>query len=165
MKKITALLVTLLIACTIYAQDFTPLQNITFATADECRTYDSKALQAANYILTTPIDNSNVNRLSSMSFLIKWMMATADYTFEINGNITKFGKEGDRLLGVYAAGMTKFCMENKDKAKDRKEVELAAMHGLAVYAANESNNVKLDKDLKKLIAADKEGKLKEYLKL
>lgn len=165
MKKISALLVTLLVTCSIYAQDFTSLANLNITTAEQCRTYDNKALEAANYILTTAIDGTNNNRFGAMSFLVKWMSSTPDYTFEIGGTVTKMGKKDDFLLAVYMAGMVKFCMENKDKAKDKKEVELAAMHTLAVYAANESNNVKLDKDLKKLIAADKEGKLKEYLKL
>lgn len=165
MKKTIALLLTLFITCNIYAQDFTSLADVNITTAEQCRTYDSKALEAANYILTTAIDGTNNNRFGAMSFLIKWMTATPDYTFELGGAVAKMGKKDDFLLAVYMSAMVKFCMENKDKAKDKKEVELAAMHALAVYAANEANNVKLDKDLKKLIAADKEGKLKEYLKL
>jgi len=165
MKK-TLLLAILFLAHTVtFAQDFRSLADIKFATAEECRTYNSKALEAANFILSTPVNSADANRLSAMSFLIKWMMATADYSFELNADVTKYGKDDDMLLGVYMASLTKFVMDNSDKGKDSKEITYGAMKLFADYCATESNNVQSNKKLKKLLEANKEGKLREYLKL
>jgi len=165
MKKTLLLALLLLTNTLIFAQDFRSLADIKFATAEECRTYNAKALEAANHILSTPVNGSDVNRLSAMSFLIKWMSATADYSFELGAEITKYGKEEDMLVGVYMACLTKFSMDNPDKAKDSKEVKLGATKLFADYCANSSNNVRTNKALKKLLEANAEGKLKEYLKL
>ncbi|RXK59425.1 hypothetical protein ESA94_14930 [Lacibacter luteus] len=165
MKKPLLLAILFLANTTIFAQDFRPLADIKFATAEECRTYNSKALEAADFILSTPVNGSDVNRLSAMSFLIKWMTSTADYTFELNADVTKYGKEEDMLLAVYMACLTKFVMDNADKGKDSKEITYGAMKLFADYCANEKNNVQSNKRLKKLLDANKEGKLKEYLKL
>lgn len=72
MRKLTFLALTLVCTKFISAQDFSSLQNIEIKTKEECRSYDSKALECANYILSTP-NGSDMNRLYASSFIIKWM--------------------------------------------------------------------------------------------
>ncbi len=165
MKKFLTVTFALFFTAVSFCQDFRPLADIKFATAEECRTYNAKALEASNLILSTPVNKNDLNRLSAMSFLIKWMSATADYSFELSAEITKYGKEDDMLVGVYMACLTKFSMDNPDKAKDSKEVKLGATKLFADYCANSSNNVRTNKALKKLLEANAEGKLREYLKV
>jgi len=166
MKPTIFLIAFFLTTVTLSAQDFNKLANIIeFKTGDECRSYDSSALQCANYVLATPNNEDDNNRAIAMRFLIIWMMATPDYSFALDGNVTKLGSKKDNILGVYMASMLKYSMEHKDKASDQKDVAINTYHMVAEYCNNSANNIKPDKDLKKLIEADKNNTLKDYLKL
>ncbi len=163
MKQILLLTTCFIIAHTAMAQDFYKLKDVEFKTGSETKAYDSAALQSANYILTSPRDNAN--SLYATSFLLNWMTATPDFTFTFSGPIVKLGDKSDVLTGVYVAAMTKYCMENKDKASDQNEVAINTYHLLAQYCANPAYGVKQEKDVKKLIEADKNGTLKAYLNI
>lgn len=166
MKTTIFLIAYFFVSLTLSAQDFNKLANIVeFKTGDECRSYDSSALQCANYVLLNPNNAGDNNRAIAMRFLIIWMMATPDYNFALDANVAKLGSKKDNLVGIYMASMLKYCMEHKDNASDQKDVAINTYHILAEYCSNPANNIKPDKDLKKLIEADKNNSLKEYLKL
>jgi hypothetical protein len=146
------------------AQDFTRYKDVELKTAEDCRNYDSVALQSADYLLSTPVDE-NLNRLAATQFLIKWMAATPDYSFSLDAKVSKYGDKDDFILAVYMAALTHHAFENKDAAADSTAFIVSAFHTLAVYCSNPDNHVKLDKNLKKLIDADKNDKLIEYIGL
>jgi hypothetical protein len=91
------------------------------------------------------------------------MSGTPDYTFTLEAVATKIIKGNDELLGVYMACMTKFCLENKSSANDEKLVKLNSIKLLLAYCENESNNMKMTKQLKKLSEANKKGELEKEL--
>jgi hypothetical protein len=162
MKKICLLLSFSSFTLFLSAQDFTKYNDVELKTNEDCRDYDSVALECASYILSTPVD-ANANRLSAIQLLFKWMTATPDYSFSLDGKVSKYGSKEDFILAVYMAALTKYALENKQMASDANAVALNAFHTLAVYCNDSNNHVKPDKDLKKLIEADKNGTLKDYL--
>jgi tellurite resistance protein len=91
------------------------------------------------------------------------MTGTPDYTFSLGGNISKAVANNEDLLGVYMAAMAKYALENSAVAKDEKKVNLEATKMMLAYCEDEKNNVKLNKTLKKMIEANKEGKLESML--
>jgi hypothetical protein len=125
---------------------------------------DDAALQAANYLFSTPLDKNSMDRLKSMQYIIKWASGTPYYTFEIDQQSIKFAKKDNDLLALYMAAMTKFVLENKADAKDQEKIKLNAVKTIIAYAKDEKNNVKMNSELKKAIAADDKGELAEYLK-
>lgn len=163
MKQITCF-VLLLASLAAKAQDFSELKDIQFSTAEECRVYDSKALECANYLLGTAYSKDDAKRLLATSFIIKWMTATADYHFSLDKPVMQLSQKNDAVLALLMAAMTKFVLENKEKANDGGLVLQSSVKMLIDYCKNESNNIKLTKELKKAIKADEEGKLAEYLK-
>jgi uncharacterized protein YqkB len=124
---------------------------------------DNAALQAANYLLSTPLDKNSVDRLRAVQYVLKWMSGTPDYTFDIDERAAKFTKKDSDLLGLYLAAMTKFVLEDKASAKDQNKIKLNALKSVAAYAKDKANKVKLNSELKKIIAADEQGQLAEYL--
>jgi hypothetical protein len=124
---------------------------------------DNAALQAANYLLSTPLDKNSVNRLRAVQYVLKWMSGTPNYTFDIDERAAKFTKKDTDLLGLYLAAMTKFVLEDKASAKDQNKIKLNALKSVAAYAKDKANKVKLNSELKKIIAADEQGTLAEYL--
>ena len=164
MKK----LLLLLVAFPVYAatsQDFSGLREISFTTAEECRAYDGKALECSQYILNTPFDENDRNRLLATQFVLSWMEATADFKFSIGTSIIDLTGTNAHMFGLAMAAMTKFSLENKEKAKDEKAVTLNSVKMVLEYCKKSENNLKPNKELKRAIKADEEGKLLEYLKL
>ena len=128
-------------------------------------TADNAALQASNFVLSTPLEKNNLDRLKSLQYIIKWMSGTPGYSFTLDGQATKFAKNNDDLLGLYMAAMTKYVLENKADAKDQNKIKLNAVKLIIAYAKDEKNKVKINSELKKAIEADNKGQLSEYLKI
>ena len=145
------------------AQDYSNLKDFVLKDKADYPKAEAKVLECAKYILTTPLDEKNANRLYSLQFIIRWMEGTPDYSFGIDESIMKVSKSNQSLLGVYMACMTQYVLENKENSKDQKGIKYNAMLMLISYAENINNKVEINKELKKMIKAKKEDKLKEYL--
>lgn len=124
---------------------------------------ETAALKAADFLLTTPNEKDNLDRLKSLQYLIKWMSGTPDYSFSLGDPITKFIKKNEDVLGLYMAAMAKYVLENKADAKDEKKVKLKSVKLLIDYVKDEKNNIKIKGELKKAVEADDKGQLAEYL--
>lgn len=148
-----------------YSQDYSNLKDVVLKDKKDYPKVEDKVLECSNYILNTPMDYKNLNRLNSLQFLMRWMDGTPDFTFNIDETIGRATKSDQLLLGVYLACMTKFVLENRDKAKDEKDVKYNSIVMLLNYCEVPNNKVDLNRELKKMIKAKKEDKLKEYLKL
>jgi hypothetical protein len=86
MKKNFLLIAFVFAVSFVSAQDFTQLIDIEIKTAEQCRSYDSSAWQCANYIIDNPNKAEDINRLSAITFLMKWMASTPDYNFLLDAN-------------------------------------------------------------------------------
>jgi len=165
MKKLIApLLVLSLNFC--YSQALPDFDEIRLVTPDDFKEAESTVKQAADYMLSTPFDKNDLNRVKSLQFLIKWMSGTPDYSFTLDVVVDKIIKGSDDMLGLYMACMTKFCFENKESSKDDDVVRVGSVKFLLEYCENESNTIKMTKQLRKLSEANKKGELeKELMKM
>ena len=167
MKKRLLSLLTLLLAFCTYtqAQDFSALESLNFKSKEDYKLYEPQVQECASYILAKPADDNDPNRQIALQMLVKWMTGTPDYTFEVDGTFAKLMEKNEALLGLYFASMTKFVLENNDKATDKNEVKYNSYMLLLSYCENSENKVKQTKELKKAIAAKNKGELKAYLKI
>ncbi|HMF70275.1 MAG TPA: hypothetical protein VK616_02310 [Flavitalea sp.] len=147
-----------------FSQIQTNFDNIKLEQAADYRAADSIALGASTYLLSTPFAEDNIGRLKSLSFVIRWMTGTPDYSFTLDEVAGKIVKGNDNLLGLYMAAMTKYSLENKESSKDQKLVKLNALTSLLNYCEDVNNNVKMTKQLKKLSEAKAKGQLEQSLK-
>ena len=149
-----------------FAQTLPDYSTIKLETKEDYNsTANEAALQAATYILSSPIDNKNNDRLKSIVYVIKWMQGTPDYNFTLDEQATKFAKKNDDHQGLYMAAMVKYVLENKADSKEQNKIKLNSVKLVVTYSKDSKNNVKLNKELKNLIDADDKGQLAEYLKL
>lgn len=125
---------------------------------------NSAALQASSYLLSTPLGMENPGRQQSLTYLIKWMSGSPDYSFELDDTAVNLCENDKELIGIYMAAMAKFVLENKSEAKNTSAIKLQAVRLFVKYANDSNNKVKLTKAIKKAIKADKNGSLEEYLK-
>lgn len=164
--KFAIVFITILsLSCICYGQDYSNLQDIVLKDKSDYPQAENKVLECAKYIISTPVDDNNLNRLYAVQFLIRWMVGTPEYTFNMDEIVNKITKSNQNLLGIYLACMTNFVLENKEKAKDDKEVKYNSILTFLNYCETNGSNVKINREVKKMIRAREEGKLKEYLKL
>jgi len=166
MKKIAFGLLFGLVSSVTFAQTIPDFDAIKLNKKEDFNaTADDAALQASNFLLSTPLEKDNLDRLKSLQYIIKWMSGTPDYMFELDEQATKFAKKNEDLLGLYMAAMTKYVLENKADSKDQSKIKLNAVKSVVVYAKDEKNKVKINGELKKAIEADANGQLSAYLKI
>ncbi len=137
--------------------------NIKLGNKEVCTAAEPAAIQACTYMLSTPYEKNDLARLKSLSFIIKWMSATPDFSFTIDETATKSMKGNDDLIGLYLAAMTKYSLENREAAKDKNKVKLNAVTLVLNYCEDEKNKMKMPKALKKLSEAKAKGELEKAL--
>ncbi len=145
-----------------FAQNSSKYDNILLTTANECRKAEPQVMLASDYVYSTPIDKKNFNRTNAISFIMKWMSGTSDFSFILDETIKKVTYNDKDLVGVYIACLAKYALE-KGKGVDREDLKLNSYLMLAKYCEDPANNYKPRGEIKKLIEAKNQGKLKEYL--
>jgi hypothetical protein len=164
MKKITFVFLLLLFGQLSFGQSLPDFSSLKLEKREDFNAAANEAaLQAANYILSSPVDNKNNDRLLSVVYVIKWMEGTPEYSFTFGGSELKFIKKNDDLLPLYMAAMVKYVLENKADSKDQSKIKLNASKMVIIYSKDPKNNVKITKELKKMMEADDKGTLAEYL--
>lgn len=164
MKQLLFSIIAFMVLGTTNAQTIPNYSDITLETEkDYNESADNAALQAANYLFSTPLDEKNLDRIQSAQYLVRWMLGTPAYQFELDAAAIKFTKDNADLLTMYMAAMSKFVLENKADANDKNKIKLASLKMIADNARDPKNKVKMNKQLRKLIDAEKKGKLTEYL--
>jgi len=147
------------------AQDYSKLKDIELKEKKDFAMAEDKILECSKYILTTPMDEKNTNRNNALQFMFRWMDGTPDYTFTLDETLGKLAETSDALLGVYMACMCRYVLENKDKAKDEKDVKYNSVLMLIDYSRDPNNKVEINGELENLIKAKDEHRLKEYIKV
>ncbi len=164
MKNI--LIILLLFAWTgINAQKHSPYANIRLETDKDYSDAQKSVLQAANFILSLPVNKENTSKSEAMHFLVDWMKGTPDYMFPLNEPIAKISNENPELLIIFMACMTRYVLENPgDKSPEENEINYNGFLIFSDYCNEPKNKVEIRGELKNLIKARKDGNLKDYLK-
>lgn len=147
-----------------WSQDLLGFESISRNDRSDFRNAEPKALEAANFLLNTPLVESKADREKAMKYMIMWMEGTPDYTFYIDNNIGSFTRSSNTLLVVYMACQTKNSLENPFLGNNRDELKYKSVEMYMDYCLNPSNNVKIFRQLERLVKARDKGKLKEYIK-
>jgi len=120
------------------------------------------ARKAVDYILSTPADTTNATRIAAEQYLITWMRETdSTYIYATSldmGNILNENKEQGY---VFWAAMAEAIMN--DKEHNTENAVKYASKKLVAYANNKHNKLQPGQHLTEMIAADKKGKLNEYV--
>jgi hypothetical protein len=147
------------------AQDYSRLKDIEMKDKEDFVKAEDKVMECTKYILTTPMDDENTNRINALQFMLRWMDGTPDYTFSLDETVGKLAQTSDALLGVYMACMCRYVLENKEKAKDEKDVKYNSVLLLIDYSKDPNNKVEITGEIENLIRAKDEHRLKEYIKV
>lgn len=161
MKKLFILLF-LLVSIVANSQNTSQYDNILLNNAADYRKAEPQVVLASDYVYSTPIDKENINRTNAISFIIKWMSGTSDFSFTMDEATYKIANSDKEVLGVYFSCLVKYAL-SKGKGVDREDLKYNSFVLLANYCENPENNYKPRGEIKKLIEAKNQGKLREFL--
>jgi hypothetical protein len=161
MKKLLFIFILIATANRLFAQDLPPLDQYKFDKDADYKRADSVILQTANFLLSTPIDQNIPNRQKAGHFVMQWMEGTPEYTFSLDQNAIKYLSDNVDLMLLYMTSMAKYALEAQ--SNDPKITTLNGVKILLTYVQQPANNVKKDKNLKRLVEANDKGDLEEVL--
>lgn len=165
MKTIKSLflLLSLTVSFCVFAQDYSGLKDIPLKEKADYKAAEPLVKECADFVLTHSVYYTNPQGLNAVQFVYRWMEGTPDYMFSLDDSLLKVWEQDKYIVGVYICCMVKYCLENPDKAKDAKDVELNATIIFLDYAERPDSGVKMTGALKKVMKARKSGKLSEFL--
>ena len=145
-------------------ENFDQLPTVELKNEIDSRLAEPQILVCNNYILSTPIDTKNQNRILATIFVRKWLDKTPNYIFHVDKDVAKILDKEGNVLDVFIAAMTKFAIENPEQGNDPQAVTLYAWNTTLDYIANKANNIKQTGEMKKMIKAKNNDTLNSLLK-
>ncbi len=148
------------------AQNFEIPSNYKFEKAEDFTTYEPQVKECINWLLETPLNTNENKRLHANKFFVEYVISSPFVTIELNSKITPFTKKNPDLLVAFMAAWAKNTLDNKSLKDDVVAGSLAGLRGtIAFYQMNlAAKSIKKVKDLDRIIAIDKKGKLEEWVK-
>ncbi|MBN2165340.1 MAG: hypothetical protein JW717_03590 [Marinilabiliaceae bacterium] len=134
-----------------YSQDFSKLDSVELTDYEHYKNAEPKVLECCEYLLAKPFDKKDENREFASKFLIRWMEGTPEYTFEIDATAEVLTEKKAELLQIYLAAMTKVYLTTKDGRVTKDKMNEQTVETFINYCVNEGNELKLSKELKKII--------------
>lgn len=151
----------LLISSVAVGQDF-QVPETQPSTKDEFIKSEKDFIAAAKWLENTALGKENATRKKLNAWIIVWVTNSPTVTETMYAGIIKpFDKNSD-LLGVFMAGYGRYVLENNYDG-DVFKGNLAGIKAV-INCVNLGGDIKKDKNLTKLLEADKEGKLDEWVK-
>lgn len=130
------------------SHDFSQLSNVQFNCRADYSKAERKVLECANYLTSTPLDGSNVNRGHAETFLLLWMNGTSDFTFNISKAVGKIIESNISLLSTYIAFFAKYVILNRGKSEDEEDICKNVIILLLDYCRNHKISIVLSDLLK-----------------
>ncbi|MBL7697493.1 MAG: hypothetical protein JNK79_05025 [Chitinophagaceae bacterium] len=147
--KIVSLIAALICFQFTYSQTLPNFEEVSLKQASDYKPAEVTVLTAANYILSTPVKEDDLDRKMAFAFILRWMTGTPDYSFEVDETAAKISKGNNEMIGLYMAAMAKYGIENPANAKDKQLVRDNALEMVIDYCKKPENNIKMTKGLKK----------------
>lgn len=150
-----------------FAQKAPKVSTIKLDSKTNYAEYDSLVLLCANFILQNNYENNSnqIDNLNAFIFILNWMSGTPDYSFMIDEKIPDICIKQSQLSSVYMASCVKYAIENKKDKPSAIDINYNGFLTFIQYCENPENGVIIKGEMKKLIKAKNENKLKDYLKM
>jgi len=156
MKKVILFSAFIFGSISLQAQDFEEYCKIKFKTEEDYVEHEGKAIEAADYILATRLDDKGQMKEYASAFLLVWAI-NAPYTFEIWSWAAVLLKKNDGILMVQMSALVKVRLA--DKEADEQTVQENAAKIVYDYIKNPSFGVTPKGKMKDFVAAGDAGNL------
>lgn len=162
MKTIKLIVLSLIFASSSIAQNLTVPKQCILNTEADFDKYEHNAIECAEFLITTPIDQQIALRSEAAKFLVTYVSKSPTIKVELNQNATPFVTNGE-LLTIYLASWVKsYTAQNHVNLKEEFTIR-AANETLNYYTSNK-NNIGKVKGIKKLLKLQTNGSLEDHIK-
>jgi hypothetical protein len=161
MRQATLITICLLLAFTLFSQDFEVPSNYQLNTKEDYAKYEKDIIAATKWLHATPFNEQKEKRREVSAFVIKWINGSPTVNVELNPTIMGFEEKNEGMLALFMSGCARFVLEN-NYSKDMRAKHKAALKGI-IEVYRSGKGIKKDKKMEKLIKSDEEGKLDEWL--
>ncbi|MFO7868091.1 MAG: hypothetical protein R6U95_02190 [Bacteroidales bacterium] len=163
MKIITVLFLGLFIAglnFTSFSQEF-PAQckSIEISNSQSAENAEDCVLKLSDYILSQHVLNSGPDYFTAAETVNNWITRTMNYTIEVNKNVQDLCvRKNENLIHVYRAALAHEALNGATNFHKQAVVTLVE------YIRDDKNNVRVNRNIKKLLQAHDSGEFEEYYK-
>jgi hypothetical protein len=162
MKKYSPLsLLFLFFTVTSFAQEFEMPEDFVVVEKEDYTKYEQKIIEASKWLQAVPFNEQKNKREQVSYFVVKWVNGSPTVTVELMPVIMDFNSKNNGMLVLYMAACSQYVLENNYSTDVRAKHKAALKAMMTVYQTGKG--IKKDKKMDKLIKADTEGKLNEWL--
>ncbi|WP_224490970.1 hypothetical protein [Robertkochia flava] len=180
MKKTLFLIGFLIFSTSTFSQFKEAFQNITSSDSVDYSKYDKVVFEASNYVFENPVDYKSEKYFYANKLIGKWMNDTTDFGFPLFGPFYEDLSNKEYQKYYYRVALVNYALNQKfnhnrlltckpipgevfREQKDVKEIQLGAAGILIEYCSEKSNNLKLNRQMKKYVEAFKNETLAELM--
>jgi len=168
MKKSILLLLIVMTANFIFAQNIFIPKNYKLETSEDFQKYEKDALECINWLNEKKFDQYVDERKEAYLFVYKWIVTNPNYDY---GNITTIMADiiddnnpfRAELIMAYLMGEIKFAANNKNTT--HLKIHLAGIENLLAVAENNSHLNFNSKAVNKYSKHKKQDKLESWIKI
>ncbi|QHS58784.1 hypothetical protein [Chitinophaga agri] len=117
--------------------------------------------QLTEWITETDLDKQKDERLLSNGFLMEWLTGSPTVTVQMGDPLLKVFDKNPQLLMVYMANYASYCISKQSSADKAAAAKAGLLSVIRVYQKGLA--VVKNKALEKVIAANDDNKLDEYI--
>jgi hypothetical protein len=151
----------LLISFNSFAQDY-EAPSSPLSTKENYVTSEKDVIAADKWLEATPIGQQMDKRKQVNAWVMMWITGSPTVTINMREPIIKPFEKNPDLMLVFLAGYARYSLEN-NYSKDEIQSTVAGLRSV-IKCYNSGGDVKKDKALSKVIDADKNGNLEDWVK-
>jgi len=163
MKRITILLLVLscMSVTTLYSQTFEAPKDYKLEAKEDYAPYEKDVIAAAKWLENASFNTESDKYAEVATFVVKWINGSPTVNVNLYAAIMDLEKKNKGMLVLYMAAAARYSLEN-NYSKDMKAQQKAALLSM-ITAYKEANGIKKDKQMDKIVKANEEGKLDEWI--
>ena len=145
-----------------FCQTFEVPRNYEYNTGEDYVPYEKDMIKAADWLRNTPFNEQQWKRQEVNKFVVKWIDGSPTVSVEIFPCLMDFEKKNEGMLILYMASCAKYVLAN-NYSKDVKAKQKAALQAL-IEVYKRGTGINKDSKMEKLLKADANGQLEEWIK-
>ncbi|HYV92524.1 MAG TPA: hypothetical protein VE978_12090 [Chitinophagales bacterium] len=143
------------------AQTFEVPDTVVLKVASDYKKYEPDILADTKWLMSVPYGTQVQDWNEASEFLKKWVDGSPDVFVDYNQEIFDFSNKNPGIVTLYTAGCVRYVLENNFPKKTREEQKAGLRAMIKGY--QNGAHINRDKKMEALIAADKNGKLDDWL--
>jgi hypothetical protein len=132
------------------------------STREEFSSSEKDVIAAAKWLESKSIGSDMEKRVKVNAWVLGWIVNSPSVSIEINAAFAKLFEKNPHLNIVWMAGYSRYGLEN-NYSPDKIQANMAGLKSV-IRCYNLGDELKKDKALAKMMDADREGRLEDWVK-